>query len=92
MSFAGNRVSANALLLGNSVNRGNASPLNLLEDPGSVEIEAHSVASEMVWGVRSLCWIRWALRRLKLRGSADVIGIIALILLVLIFLRVFGII
>ena len=31
-------------------------------------------------------------RRLKLRGSADVIGIIALILLVLIFLRVFGII
>ena len=30
--------------------------------------------------------------RLKLRGSADVIGIIALILLVLIFLRVFGII
>ncbi len=31
-------------------------------------------------------------RRLKLRGYADIIGIIALILLILIFLRVFGII
>jgi hypothetical protein len=31
-------------------------------------------------------------RRLKLRGSADIIGIVALILLFLIFLRVFGII
>ena len=31
-------------------------------------------------------------RRLKMRGTTDVIGIIALILLVLIFLRVFGII
>ncbi len=32
------------------------------------------------------------LRRLKVRGSTDVVGVIALILLVLIFLRVFGII
>jgi uncharacterized protein HemX len=31
-----------------------------------------------------------AQRRLKMRSSADIVGIIALILLVLIFLRVFG--
>jgi hypothetical protein len=31
-------------------------------------------------------------RRLGLRGSQDIVGIIALILLILIFLRVFGII
>jgi hypothetical protein len=31
-------------------------------------------------------------RRLNVRGSFDIIGVIALILLVLIFLRVFGII
>ncbi len=48
----------------------------------------------MVWGVRSPCDGRgWSLsrRRQKVRSYTDVIGIISLILLVLIFLRVFGI-
>jgi len=49
-------------LLGDWVNRDTESPSNLLEGPGSVEIEAHSMASEMVWGIRSLCWVRWALK------------------------------
>ena len=51
------------------------------------------LVAEVVRGIRSAWWVwRSPRRRLKVRSTTDIIGIIALVLLILIFLRVFGII